>query len=112
MNQLEFDATMTQAKWDNHARDVIKRYGARNYKQFELEAVSCMKANSNKAYEKFAKRAKIEVKEDANIPYDLRLRLSVVTIIMTVSCKSYAEFREFQPNFEAMCFIQSQEAKE
>lgn len=102
---------ITQEQWDNHAAQVIKRYGARNYKHFDLEAVSMMESNSTKAYEKFAKRAKIEIIEDENIPYELRLRLAVVTVIMTVSCKSHQEFLAFQPQFEAMCVIQAKEPK-
>jgi hypothetical protein len=92
---------LSQKQWDEHMLTVISTYG-KSAEQFSREALSMMKANSTKSFEKFAKRAKIDILPDDNIPYGLRLRLSVLAIITMVSCDTPMEYSAMQDKVAVM----------
>jgi hypothetical protein len=85
----------TKAQWDKHNSELAQKYGA-SPQQFLREGLSVMQCNSTKAYEKFAKRAGIEVKESEEIAYELRLRMAVNTVITMATISSDAEFDSYQ----------------
>lgn len=109
MSKFEYKS-ISQKEYENHAINFILRTGAKNIHQWEREAVSLMKSNSTKAYERYAKKANIQILDNEEglppeqcLAYELRLRLAVVAIIMTVSCKTPRELEAFQPQLFIFC---------
>lgn len=114
-----FDLTkVSQEQYEDHAVKFIQRTGARTVKQWEKESVDLMKSNSTKAYARYAKKAGIAILEndkdvprELHLPYELRLRLAVVAVIMSVSCKTPQELKAFQPQLIIFCQKMYEERK-